>query len=318
MIIEKHGSSYFHYRIPGIVCTSNGSLIAFYECRKSDSDWSEIDIKIIKSTDNGESWKTVRVIRGNGNTLNNPVIILSDKIHLLYCENYKRVFHSTSDDDGESWSESVEITRVFDTIDHTVVATGPGHGISTTDGTLLVPVWFANNKTDKFAHAPSFISTLYSKDNGKSWHVGQIINEKSLKNPSECALGFLSGGSVLMSIRNENEQKTRCFAKSPDGYSRWHDIDFDTRFSDPVCQASLTNYCNMLFHINCDDKNERKNLTLKISEDDFRTFRKIKISDCAGYSDVCIKDDTAYIIYEDTTDTATEYFVDLKFTKIKY
>lgn len=63
MLIEKvNNGSYSQCRIPGIVMTENGSLLAYYECRKSNSDWAEIDIKIIRSTDGGESWQTVTVI----------------------------------------------------------------------------------------------------------------------------------------------------------------------------------------------------------------------------------------------------------------
>lgn len=316
MIIEKHGGDYYHCRIPGIVCSEKGSLLAYYECRKTDSDWSEIDIKIIRSTDNGETWRTVKMINGNRKTLNNPVVIVSvNALHLLYCENYKRVFHSVSYDDGENWSHPDEITEVFSKIEHTVVALGPGHGITTSDGTMIVPIWFAMNKNDIFAHHPSFISTLYSKDNGKTWCIGEIINNDFLKNPSECALGIFNDNSVIMSIRNENNCKQRCFAKSKNGFENWNSIDFNKRFPDPVCQGSMANGDGILCHINCDDKHERKNLTLKITDDDFRTIKKLQIDANGGYSDICIKNGTAYIIYEDTTDTKNEYFVDLKFKK---
>ena len=47
MLIEKaNGKTYSQCRIPGIVITENGTLLAYYECRKSNSDWAEIDIKI--------------------------------------------------------------------------------------------------------------------------------------------------------------------------------------------------------------------------------------------------------------------------------
>lgn len=318
MIIENHGGEYYHCRIPGIVCTGFGSLLAYYECRKTDSDWSEIDLKIIKSTDNGESWNTANIIKGNGKTLNNPVMIVNgNALHLLYCENYKRVFHSVSYDDGENWSDLEEITEVFCCVEHTVVALGPGHGIFLQDGTMLIPVWFALNKENKTAHRPSFISTLYSKDNGKTWCVGEIIKADFLVNPSECALGILSDASVVMSIRNENDCRLRCFAKSPNGYENWQITGFDERFRDPICQGSMTNSENILLHINCNDKNERKNLTLKITNDDFKTIKGLKIDDCGGYSDICVKNNIAYIIYEDTTDTEEEYFVNLKFRMVK-
>lgn len=319
MIIENHGGEYYNCRIPGIICTGFGSLIAYYECRKTDSDWSEIDLKIIKSTDDGQNWITVKTVKANGKTLNNPVMIVNGNVlHMLYCENYKRVFHSVSYDDGKSWFSQEEITEVFGCIDHTVVALGPGHGITLQDGTMLIPVWFALNNENKKAHRPSFISTLYSKDNGKTWHVGEIIKADFLINPSECALGILSDSSVIMSIRNENDCRLRCFAKSPSGYENWLVTGFDERFSDPICQGSMANSENVLYHINCDDKNERKCLTIKITDDDFNTVKKLKIDDCGGYSDICIKNNTAYIIYENTTDTEEEYFVNLRFRTIKF
>lgn len=319
MIIENHGGAYYHCRIPGIVCTGKGSLLAYYECRKTDSDWSEIDLKVSRSTDDGESWKTVKMINGNGKTLNNPVMTVNgNALHLLYCENYKRVFHSVSYDDGESWSEPEEITDVFGCVDYTVVALGPGHGITLQDGTMIISVWFALNKENKMAHSPSFISTLYSKDNGKTWCVGEIINDNFLVNPSECALGVLSDDSVIMSIRNENDCRLRCFAKSHNGYENWLISGFDERFSDPICQGSMTNSEDILCHINCDDKNDRKNLALKITNDDFKTVKKIKIDDCGGYSDICIKNNRAYIIFEYTTDTEDEYYVNLKFKVVKF
>lgn len=318
MIIENHGGKYYHHRIPGIVCTGFGSFLAYYECRKSDSDWSEIDIKIIRSSDNGKTWQTVKIISSKGQTFNNPVMIAGgDSLHFLFCENYKRVFHSVSTDDGVNWSVPIEITEVFDHIEHTVVALGPGHGLTLCDGTMIIPVWFALNNENKKAHRPSFVSTLYSKDNGITWCVGEIINSDILVNPSECAVALLSDDSVVMSIRNENDCRLRFFAKSPDGYEKWLITGFDERFSDPVCQGSMINSGKSICHINCDDKTGRRNLTLKITTDDFKTIKKLKIDDCGGYSDLCVKNDTAYIIYEDTTDTDDEYYVNLKFRAVK-
>lgn len=318
MIIESKNKKYYHCRIPGIICTQKDTLLAYYECRKSDSDWAEIDIKIIRSTDKGENWNAAKIIESTGKTLNNPVMITNNgMIHLLYCENYKRIFHSVSTDDGLSFSAPVEITYAVKNVEHTVVAIGPGHGIATADGTMIVPLWFANNKDDKLSHHPSFIGTLYSKDNGNHWHTGEIIEKDFLKNPSECALALLKDDTVLMSIRNESECHLRCFAKSNNGYENWYDIDFDERFADPICQGSMTNSKNIICHINCNHKTDRKNLILKISDDDFKTFRAIEVDDYGGYSDLCLIDNTAYIIYEDTTDTDEEYFVKLEFKRIK-
>ena len=57
MILEKIKTEYYMCRIPGIIATSRGSLVAYYECRKAPGDWAQIDLKIQKSTDGGESWQ---------------------------------------------------------------------------------------------------------------------------------------------------------------------------------------------------------------------------------------------------------------------
>lgn len=67
---------YFCYRIPGLVCTQSGKLVACCESRKSKSDWAEIDIALQTSMDGGKAWTPVEIIaRGNGKTMNNPVVI---------------------------------------------------------------------------------------------------------------------------------------------------------------------------------------------------------------------------------------------------
>ena len=86
MLIEKvNNGSYSQCRIPGIVVTEKGTLLAYYECRKTNSDWADIDIKVIRSTDEGDIWKTATVIKGNGNTLNNPVMFVKNQeLHFLF------------------------------------------------------------------------------------------------------------------------------------------------------------------------------------------------------------------------------------------
>ena len=58
MIIEKTYGNYTDFRIPGMVVTEKGTLLRYCECRRSVSDWADIDIKISRSCDGGESWET--------------------------------------------------------------------------------------------------------------------------------------------------------------------------------------------------------------------------------------------------------------------
>lgn len=185
---------------------------------------------------------------------------------------------------------------------YTVAAVGPGHGIVHGD-TLVVPIWFAYNKEDEKRHKPSFISTLYSTDHGKSWKVGEIIFPEMLTNPSECTLAITSENEFLISIRHEGEIKKRGLAKSPTGFSDWRDFRFEDNLSDPVCMGSMTYRGGRIYHSNCDSVADRKNLTVKISDDCFKTYRSIAVSEVGGYSDVVLLGEKLYVLYEKTIPT---------------
>ncbi len=315
MLIEKvKGEKYSQCRIPGIVITESGTLLAYYECRKSNSDWADIDIKIIRSTDDGNSWQTVTVFEGNGNTLNNPVMFVNEnKLHFLFLENYKTLFHCVSTDNGQSFSSPEEI-RIECDLFYNVIAVGPGHGI-VHNGKMIVPVWLSQNRDDPKAHRPSVISTLYS-ENGNEWSLGEFIGTDSLVNPSECALAVTDDNSILISIRNENGTNERAFATSRSGYDGWTDLHFDQAFPDPVCMGSMCYENGTVYHINCESKTARENLTVKISRDCFKSFDSIFVDTPAGYSDIAVKNGTLYILYERDCTNGGLYFKKLKLCRV--
>lgn len=302
MVIERANTEYSTCRIPVLVMTVQGSLLACYECRKDYSDWAEIDLKIIKSTDGGETWHTLQVIKGNGNTLNNPVFIVKDNtVHFLYCENYKRLFYCKSDDDGKTFSAPRDISDVFEKsgFQYTVVAVGPSHGI-VHKGTLLCPVWFAYNKEDPQEHKPSFIATIYSEDDGENWSVGEQIGKDVFINPSECSLAVDKDNRVRISVRNENGDhfhSFRGFAVSENGYSTWQDVKIRDNMRDWICQGAMFSDSGKLYHVNCVGE-ARTELTLKISDDGFETYESVLIDEVGGYSDLTVNGRVAYILYE--------------------
>lgn len=62
--------------------------------------------------------------------------------------------------------------------------------------------------------------------------------------------------------------------------------------------GSMTHRNGMIYHSNCDSDSERKNLSIKISDDCFKTYSKIFVSDLGGYSDIAILGDKLFIFYE--------------------
>jgi sialidase-1 len=299
-LFEDPKSNYTDYRIPAMVISDGGEIYVAFECRKDDSDWADMDIRILKSEDRGTTFTEIKRICGNGKTINNPVLIADGEIiHFLYCEEYWKVFHIVSTDGGAMWSEPKEITKIFDDLEHTVIATGPGHGIVTADGTLVVPVWLANNPEDLKSHHPSYLTTLYSKDHGETWNHGERLEEETLIEANETAIACLSDGSVLLNIRHcHPDIRARYFASSPNGYSDWSYLGLDKRFPDPKCMGSMCNGVGNLFFSNCESVDDRVNLVVKKSDDDFHTFTSVLVSEKAGYSEVAFWNDELYVLYE--------------------
>ena len=303
---------YEDQRIPGIVSTEKGVLVCYYEMRRSFGDWAKIDLGMKVSFDFGQNWSKRMLIKSceGKNTLNNPVMIAErEKLHLLYCENYHRVFYRFSEDYGKSWSEDIELTEIFreefSTYKWTVIAMGPGHGTMLKNGRFLVPVWLAENENDPFAHSPSRSATIYSDDSGKSWHSGEILPDEGISNPNEACLCELSGGRIYFNARNTDKifsgGARRAVAVSDNGISNWTGLKHDMNLIDPVCMGGMCsdNKGRILF-TNCDSDSVRMYNTLKVSSDEGKSWEKIEYSFRGGYSDVCFNKatNTAFVFYE--------------------
>ena len=298
--VEKVRTEYDNYRIPVLVATGEGALVAAYECRKWESDWAEIDLKVIRSLDGGKTFSEVLRIPGEGKTVNNPVLFADGRrVHLLYCINYRDVFYRRSEDGGATFGEARRITEVFDRYPHTVVATGPSHGL-VKDGALLTPAWLALNPEDLKAHHPSFLTTLASPDGGETWQVGERIGDGVFDNPSEACAALTAKGEVLLTIRNETgggAHNLRGFAESADGCSAWHSVGFGASMPDVICQGSMIGDGEFLYHTNCVGEG-RTCLTLKRSRDRFETWNAVTVDQVGGYSDIALMDGAAYVLYE--------------------
>jgi len=300
-LIEKaNGETYGLCRIPGLVLTEKGTLLGYYECRADYSDWSKIDIKVIRSTDKGDTFNTTLLIEGNGDTLNNPVMTVQDgTVHLLFMRNYSRLYYSKSTDDGVSFSKPRDITYVLEQGErYTVAATGPGHGI-VHNGNIIVPLWFGYNPNDPKAHHPSSLRTLFSCDKGETWCLGEIIGEDKLTDANESALAITPDGRVLISIRHCTEGVgKRALSVSPNGYSDWSTVRFCDNLPDPGCMGSMFSYGGKVYHVNCASTSGRKDLTLKESEDCFDTCESVLVSSLGGYSDVAVGDSDIFVFFE--------------------
>ncbi len=295
-LFESGIEGYECFRIPAIVTTTKGTILAFAEGRKKGcSDTGDIDLVMKRSEDNGKTWSNLMVLRDDGeNVCGNPAPVVDEStgtIHLLSTWNLgedhekmiidgeskdtRRVFVMESCDDGKSWSDPLEITRSVKQDRWTWYATGPCHGIQLKEGShkgrLLIPCDHIEADSKKY-----YSHTIYSDDRGETWQLGGTTPQDQV---NECTVVELSGGKVMLNMRNyDRSQKSRKIAISEDGGLTWSDIVADETLIEPICQASLLGVDtdeqgeHVLLFLNPADENKRQKMTLRISRDEGSTW----------------------------------------------
>lgn len=295
-LFESGTEGYECFRIPAIVTSSQGTVLAFAEGRKKGcSDTGDIDLVMKYSRDQGKTWSNLMVLWDDGeNVCGNPAPVVDEvkgTIYLLSTWNLgkdhereiingtsqdtRRIFVMSSDDDGQSWSEPREITTSVKQENWTWYATGPCHGIQLKQGAhkgrLLIPCDHIEATTKKY-----YSHSIYSDDHGLSWKLGGTTPQDQV---NECTAAELSDGRVILNMRNyDRSQKSRKVTYSEDGGLTWSDIASDKKLIEPICQASMLmltsteNDAALLLFLNPAHKKSRQNITLRSSLDDGKSW----------------------------------------------
>lgn len=248
--VYRSGEDGYHsYRIPGLVLTKKGSLLAFIEGRKtSRSDAGDIDLLLKRSDDGGRTWGDQQIVYEEGDdakiTIGNPCPVVDREtgtIWLPFCRDNDQVFMTHSNDDGATWSQPDDITAAVKDENWGWYATGPGHGIQIQRGRyagrLVIPCDHRikdTPRTGKVRHSHA----IYSDDHGKTWQRG----EPTVNFMNECEVVERKDGSLLLSLRNYVGRNQRAFAISTDGGHTWSKPEHHPQVYCPTCQASIHRY----------------------------------------------------------------------------
>jgi sialidase-1 len=324
---------YHTYRIPSAIVTSKGTVLAFCEGRRgSRSDTGDIDLVLKRSADGGATWGPLQVVWDDGpNTCGNPCPVVdrdTGTIWMLMTHNLgedheakiidrtakgtRTAWVSQSSDDGVSWSKPVEITSQAKKPEWTWIATGPGVGIQTKSGRLVIPCDHVEAGTKKGGS-----HVIWSGDHGASWTLGGAITG----GVNECQVAERADGSLLLNMRNYGtSSRERAVATSADGGATWSELSHDAALIEPACQASILRQSwepSRLLFSNPADRKARVRMTVRLSRDEGKTWPVAKElgGGPAAYSCLTILPDRSVgCLYETGEKSAYEKIVFARFS----
>ena len=315
------------FRIPGIIRTASGALLACFDARyHHEGDLcADIDVATVRSTDGGQTWTRPEVSMdagpGHANGCGDPCI-LQDTTGRIWMQSLVCHFSGGaslwtsktgwdkdktgqwgmvySDDDGKTWcKEYVNPTRQIKKEEWTTILAGPGNGICTSKGYIVFPAQIWQRDAN-----PNCMSTIcYSTDGGKTWTYGNGVPHKT----SECQVVELQDGSIMINCRNETWAGKRVVYVTRDMGKTWEPHETNCKdLVEPTCQGSIISvdsekYGRLLLFSN-PTVYPRSFMTVRASRDDGKTWNSGLLYDvrrCMGYSCQAMVDENHLgIIYE--------------------
>ena len=286
--------NYNGYRIPSLITTQKGTLLAFAEGREA-GDSGDIDLLVKRSEDDGLTWTEAMLVWDDGdNTCGNPCPVIDEQTGRIWlfmtwnigADHESQIIQGSShspripylcysDDDGLTWSIPENMAASCRDSTWGWYATGPGIGIHLKNGPhkgrLVIPAnhsypLVGGSRYEAFEYGAH---VLFSDDHGQSWQYSSPIGPKC----NESQVTELSDGTLIMNMRSYHGKHARALSYSKDGGNTWSEVSHDFQLVESVCQASLLNFGpykgnNLHLFLNPAVPVGRSHLTLKASFDD--------------------------------------------------
>jgi len=285
VIFDGGTEGYHSYRIPSIVRSNAGTLIAFAEGRMADNkDYGNINLVYKRSTDNGSTWSALLEVVGVGpGTWGNPTAVVGRNTGRIWLwmswnsgttnqggtDGYdpidtwgeRKVYVSWSDDDGVTWATPVDKTSSLLPPGFTWDAMGPGVGLQTTEahaGRLIIPASRRN---------------IYSDDHGATWQY-QLVPDGS----GEPTIIERMDGTLMRNDRPgtaQFETAKRRWITTGTIEGGWSSFAPDNTLLDPKCEGSILPYTGVpsrLFFLNPASTERRCKMRIRVSYDEGATW----------------------------------------------
>ena len=307
-----------------------------------------IDIGLSRSTDGGRTWEKMRVPLSFKNTghlpsaqngVGDPSILVDTKTNTAWIValwshgmGNQRAWWSShpgmtndvtgqlvmakSTDDGQTWSEPINVTKQIKDPDWYLLLQGPGRGITMKDGTLVFPIQFIDS-----TRVPN-AGVMYSKDRGETWKAHNLART----NTTEAQVAEVEPGVLMLNMR-DNRGGSRAVATTRDLGKTWTEHPSSRKaLQEPVCMASLIHVDakdnvlgkDLLLFSNPNTTKGRNHITIKASLDGGLTWPteyQVMLDEDEGWGYSCltmIDRETVGILYESSVAHMTFQAVRLK------
>jgi sialidase-1 len=296
-IFETGTDGYFAYRIPALLATRAGTLLAFCEGRVHDGfDHGEIHLLLKRSEDGGRNWSSPQVVWRDGpNTCGNPCPVQDDATGTIWLaanwnragghsESYFNAYDTryvhvlASDDDGRTWSEPRGITDDVKPRNWGWYAAGPGTGIQIRKGPhrgrLVIPC-----NHSEFGDGPArlFSHVILSDDHGRTWRLG---GQTPTDGFDESQVAELRDGRLMLNMRNNGAKADyRGVTLSADGGQTWGAVRHDSTLVEPRggCQGSLIRLPDGRLLFSNPASRRRERMTVRASGDDGASWTDVAV-----------------------------------------
>lgn len=308
MIFKSGTKGYHTFRIPSLVKTTKGTLLAFAEGRvEAGGDYGNINIVMRRSEDNGKTWGELQVVQDDGNVqCGNPCPFVDQdtgRVFLMNCgasasehsilsgKGNREIYLSYSDDDGKTWSKRRNITKMVTKDNWRWYATGPCSGMQIQTGKykgrFVIP---ANHSVHEKGKKWEYRShSLYSDDKGKTWKIG----DESGPGGSETQIAEVAEDLLIQDIRMQtHRQGVRAVRFSKNGGESWTKLEHDRNRPCPMCQGSIISHKGRLISSN-PAGGGRTGMKIYASKDQGRSWyaSKVLYAGPSAYSDLKFTDD---------------------------